>query len=62
MTYAVPSRETTLLERAAELSALDAAFDAVTDGGRLLLVAGEAGVGKTVRLRRFCEAQDARVL
>ena len=27
-----------------------------------MLVAGEAGVGKTVLLRRFCEAQAARVL
>ena len=31
-------------------------------GGRLVLVAGEAGVGKTALLRRFCErhAKDAR--
>ena len=63
MKFAVPSRETALLERAAELSALERAFDAVGEtGGRLMLVAGEAGVGKTVLLRRFCEAQDARVL
>ena len=62
MKFAAGSRETALLERAAELSALEAAFAAVTEGGRLLLVAGEAGVGKTVLLRRFCEAQGARVL
>src|SRR5687767_5444051 len=55
----------TLLERAADLDALDAAFDAATgSGGRLMLVAGEAGVGKTVLLRRFCarHAGTARVL
>ncbi len=55
----------TLLERAADLEALDAAFDAATNsGGRLMLVAGEAGVGKTVLLRRFCarHAGTARIL
>src|SRR5436309_388966 len=30
--------------------------------GRLLLVGGEAGVGKTALLRRFCASQSARVL
>ena len=52
------SRETALLERAAELRTLEAALAA---GGRLVLVAGEAGVGKTALLRRFC-AGEARVL
>jgi len=51
---AVVLSETELLERAAELAALDAAFAAVgQSGGRLVLVAGEAGVGKTTLLRRF---------
>ncbi len=63
MKSAVPRHETALLERAAELSALERAFDAVGEtGGRLMLVAGEAGVGKTALLRRFSEAQAARVL
>src|ERR1700759_411700 len=48
-----------LLERKAEFERLQ---DAAAHGGRLVLVAGEAGVGKTVLLRRFCEAQGARVL
>jgi DNA-binding CsgD family transcriptional regulator len=55
-----------LLERTAEIAALDAALEAARSGGggRLVLVAGEAGVGKTVLLRRFCErhAGSARVL
>ena len=60
MTFAGAVPETALLERAAELSALDAAFDA---GGRLVLLAGEAGVGKTSLLRRFCaRAATARIL
>ena len=44
---------------------LDKAFEATSaSGGRLVLVAGEAGVGKTVLLRRFCErrAKAARIL
>jgi DNA-binding CsgD family transcriptional regulator len=59
-------REAPLLERAAAIDALDAALAeaAAGRGGRLVLVAGEAGVGKTVLLRRFCErhADSARIL
>ena len=55
-----------LLERAGELSALDACLETVARGsrGRLVLVSGEAGVGKTALLRRFCEARgsSARIL
>ena len=55
-----------LLERESELEALQHAFDGVrtTRRGRLVVVEGEAGVGKTALVRRFCEAQGtaARVL
>jgi DNA-binding CsgD family transcriptional regulator/tetratricopeptide (TPR) repeat protein len=55
-----------LLERSRELSALGDALAAVNDGshGRLMLVAGEAGIGKTALLQRFCQehAESARVL
>lgn len=44
-----------LLERSAELDTLDEtlATVAATGGGRLVLVAGEAGIGKTALLRAF---------
>ena len=55
-----------LLERAAELSMLVDCLEAVerSSRGQVLLVGGEAGVGKTMLLRRFCEArvQSARIL
>ena len=65
MAIAAADRAAPLLERDAALTALDAAFSGVaTSGGRLVLLAGEAGVGKTVLVRRFCElhADAARVL
>jgi predicted ATPase len=65
MALAAPVRTAALLERAAELDALDAAHDAARrSGGRLVLVAGEAGVGKTALLRHFCveRATGARIL
>jgi len=55
-----------LLEREHELAALAAALTDVREGvgGRLVLVGGEAGVGKTALLRRFCDdsAPGARLL
>jgi MoxR-like ATPase len=54
-----------LLERESELAVLDEALAAVvrSKSGGLTLVAGEAGVGKTQLLRRFCEqAAGLRVL
>jgi predicted ATPase len=53
-----------LLERSREVEALDAWYGAVsaTSHGRLVLVGGEAGVGKTVLVRRFCERCDGRTL
>ena len=48
-----------LLERGESLSLLSGLLDGVRSGseGRLVLVGGEAGVGKTALLRRFCEMQ-----
>ncbi len=53
-------RSDELLERSGHLAALDAALASVRSGldGRFVLVGGEAGVGKTMLVRRFCD--DAR--
>ena len=55
-----------VLERSQELSALGEALAAVRDGspGRLVLVGGEAGIGKSTLIRRFCDEHSgaARVL
>jgi DNA-binding CsgD family transcriptional regulator/tetratricopeptide (TPR) repeat protein len=55
-----------LLERSPELNALDFALAAVTSSGqgRIVLVAGEAGIGKTALLRQFTAgaAGSTRVL
>ena len=50
-----------LLERSDELEALEDAFASSTkDGcGRLMLISGEAGVGKTALVRAFCNEQPA---
>ena len=66
-TAASPSGPTTaLLERSGQFSALEASLAAAFSGsnGRMVLVSGEAGVGKTLLLRRFCEASrgSARTL
>jgi DNA-binding CsgD family transcriptional regulator len=51
------------VERERELAALGEHLAAAAGGeGRLVVVGGEAGVGKTTLLRRFAEEQDARVL
>ncbi len=52
-----------LLERAFELAALDEAFDVVRGDSRgtIVLVGGEAGVGKTTLLRRFAESRENSV-
>lgn len=51
-----------LLERAFALSALDDALAAVAagSGGRLVLIGGEAGVGKTTLVTGFCDARRGR--
>jgi len=55
-----------LLERERELGALGTLMAAVRDErrGRLALVGGEAGVGKTALLRRFCgdQPRSARII
>jgi DNA-binding CsgD family transcriptional regulator/tetratricopeptide (TPR) repeat protein len=60
-----PPKGRELLERSDQLSALREALDAVKSDrqGRLVLVRGEAGVGKTALLKRFCEERKGvRVL
>jgi DNA-binding CsgD family transcriptional regulator len=54
---------TDLLERTEQLGKLDETLETVTSErqGRLVLVRGEAGIGKTTLLRRFCGEQPARV-
>ena len=51
-----------LLERSAQLSVVSESFDAVCGGGggRLVLVGGEAGAGKTALLRQWCEQSRGR--
>ena len=55
-----------LLERSEQIGSLGGALAAVAAGGpgRVVLVAGEAGIGKTALLRGFCAGVDgsARVL
>jgi DNA-binding CsgD family transcriptional regulator/tetratricopeptide (TPR) repeat protein len=63
MSVAPPTPATPLLERAGELAALaDLLRDVRSSGkGRMVLVGGEAGVGKTALLRAFCENQPEKV-
>ena len=53
-----------LLERASLLDELGAALGATATGGCVVLVAGEAGIGKSALVRRFAErhSADARFL
>lgn len=55
---------TTLLERDAPLAALGGYLADVVDSGRgrLVLVGGEAGIGKTALVRRFCARHSEQVL
>jgi predicted ATPase/DNA-binding CsgD family transcriptional regulator len=60
---AAATAEDALLERADAMSALEAAFADVHGGveGRLVLLGGEAGIGKTVLLRSFCRSREPSV-
>ncbi|MGH2815075.1 MAG: AAA family ATPase, partial [Actinomycetota bacterium] len=48
-----------LLERAPLLEELSGVLAATAAGGRVVLLAGEAGIGKSVVVKRFTERQPA---
>ena len=60
-TLTTRTQETELLEREQDLAALVALLADVAEErrGRLVLLAGEAGIGKTELLRRFCQEQES---
>jgi DNA-binding CsgD family transcriptional regulator len=65
VTLPAGGEDSPLLERAAELAALDKSLtQALAGPGSFVLVSGEAGVGKTALVRAFCDARrsDTRVL
>ena len=49
-----------LMEREPQLEALDAALAATASAGAVVLVAGEAGIGKTALVRAFAERAPRR--
>src|SRR5690349_3863699 len=53
-----------LLERSEQLAALQSELDAITASGRgrLVLIAGEAGIGKSALIDAFCRGLDVAVL
>jgi DNA-binding CsgD family transcriptional regulator len=58
-----PASSGALLERTLQLAALEGCLAEATAGrGRVALVHGEAGVGKTALVRRFCAEAHAKVL
>ena len=52
-----------LLERSEQLSTLGEVFSTVVERGRgrMVLISGEAGIGKTSLVRRFCDQADGAV-
>src|ERR1700730_470403 len=63
MSVAAPGAVQAFLERAESMSLLNELIADVraSSQGRLVLLGGEAGVGKTALLRRFCETQEKSV-
>jgi len=64
-THARPAVEMELLERSEFVEALGVSFGAVAGGdGRLVFISGEAGIGKSALVRRFCDERrlQARLL
>ncbi|HEY1317465.1 MAG TPA: AAA family ATPase, partial [Gaiella sp.] len=60
MAIALPTGAPGLLERDDVLAQLLEAYARAASGnGRLVLVAGEAGIGKTALVRRFCDELEA---
>jgi predicted ATPase len=50
-----------LLERSKQLETLSALLDEAAEGsGRMVLVAGEAGAGKSALARKFCDSVAGR--
>jgi DNA-binding CsgD family transcriptional regulator/tetratricopeptide (TPR) repeat protein len=65
VTISAASENSGLLERSGELAALERSLAKARDGrGSLVLVSGEAGIGKTALVKAFCDTQRgaARVL
>jgi DNA-binding CsgD family transcriptional regulator/tetratricopeptide (TPR) repeat protein len=64
--HAVAAGAPELLERSSQLALLDALLSEVRNSasGRLVLIRGEAGIGKTALLRQFCDGlgEGTRVL
>jgi DNA-binding CsgD family transcriptional regulator/tetratricopeptide (TPR) repeat protein len=58
-----PDRPVELLERQAHLAVLEEQFArvAATARGRVVLISGEAGVGKTALVRQFCRVRPPKV-
>jgi predicted ATPase len=58
-----PDRPVGLLERQAHLAALEEQFARVAASarGQVVLISGEAGVGKTSLVRQFCAGRSAKV-
>ena len=62
MTLSAAGEDNGLLERIGELAALERSLAKARDGqGSLVLVSGEAGIGKTALVRAFCDAHRGGV-